>query len=830
MSTNDPSPASVTPLLSDLLRQCNVTKGYRVVNCKRAHRLQEKILQLIHVDRSESGPNFTHGSYLRKCQAGQSQVPEYVRVERIKRKGDGSMRIYGPILIGVESTPLYPLGPADALFVTPRTFSGSMDDFDAVVQGISCSHEFDETTTCFIRPEAKPASVEQAFHLHDFVYLRASGRDCDPSRADLLRVAQITELQGAQPSKVLLLDPHEDKSRPYLRAQGKSMRITSNRIRGRCWVQTVPSVAEADDKMGQHFDQDTFYVIGQTLPVCKECASSHERRHNVRRKLAKKPLAVLDLFSGAGGLGLGFAQSEIAECRWAIEQDVCAAKTFSAAHPGARVYAGDANDALIAVIAKQFHGVLPRPGEVDVILTGPPCQGFTLANCNHSDEDPRNLLVPVALSYIDIYRPRWAIIENVTGLVDKNNGTVGDVKQGMPRLVMSALVTLGYSVRLATISAASMGVPQSRTRVVVVAAKAGEVLPDLPLPSHTVAGSQSAREWSILSGLDDTVEFKVASRRRDDGQAPRRWVSAWEAVGDLERFDWENPHIVYPADKDDPEDSYRQRRLLKVPSFACNIVPASRTLGIGPVKSKYHSRPKSEHQLLARSWRRKKSDAGEEQVSQHRTVAPTLGDAERVANVDLKPGANHLSWRQFRPRLTPHYLRFSSEAFGNNNCYPSAYQRCDPEDIFSTTLTEISPSSLHGTVLHWNQYRTLSIREAARSQGFPDWLHFETGGDFANAAKQIGNAVPIPLASALGVALREAIIDRTVRHRPTEKKAPATNAAASPDAQPLDNIHHQGAAPSAAMAGGGGNETPTACFQVAEIPPFKQKRTAQRGF
>ncbi len=59
----------------------------------------------------------------------------------------------------------------------------------------------------------------------------------------------------------------------------------------------------------------------------------------------------------------------------------------------------------------------------------------------------------------------------------------------------------------------------------------------------------------------------------------------------------------------------------------------------------------------------------------------------------------------------------------------------------------------HGSMIHPKQRRLLTVRECARAQGFPDWVHFETNENLSSAHRQIGNAVPIPLGQALGKAL-----------------------------------------------------------------------------
>ena len=90
-----------------------------------------------------------------------------------------------------------------------------------------------------------------------------------------------------------------------------------------------------------------------------------------------------------------------------------------------------------------------------------------------------------------------------------------------------------------------------------------------------------------------------------------------------------------------------------------------------------------------------------------------------------------------------------------NNNFAGLYGRIDWEGFFSTTVTNPDPNAKQGRVLHPDQHRVVSVRECARSQGFKD--DFQFYGILLERYRQIGNAVPPPMARALGHEIRKAL-------------------------------------------------------------------------
>jgi DNA (cytosine-5)-methyltransferase 1 len=171
---------------------------------------------------------------------------------------------------------------------------------------------------------------------------------------------------------------------------------------------------------------------------------------------------VLDSFAGAGGFSLGFEQ---AGCfiSGAIEIDGWASSTFAHNHPNANVVTEDICQLEEKDLLKIF-----KNNEPDIILGGPPCQGFSIANINRGDpKDPRNSLFQEFIRLGKIFCPKAMIMENVPNLINiktKNNENVIDI-------IKNELSNLGYNVYINILSATDYGVPQIRKRLFIIASK-----------------------------------------------------------------------------------------------------------------------------------------------------------------------------------------------------------------------------------------------------------------------------------------------------------------------------------------------------------------------
>ncbi|WP_165618123.1 DNA cytosine methyltransferase [Mycolicibacterium porcinum] len=168
-------------------------------------------------------------------------------------------------------------------------------------------------------------------------------------------------------------------------------------------------------------------------------------------------LRVLSLFSGAGGLDLGFERvgAQTVVC---VDNDPEACKTLRYNRPEWDVFEGD------------IRNYVPDVEDIDIVIGGPPCQGFSSAG-KGDPNDPRNFLWQEYFRVVDAVKPRALVLENVSALAHGRNG---DHLSG----IIASLEKSGYKFAMGVLNAADFGVPQSRRRLIVIGLKDGT--PSLP--------------------------------------------------------------------------------------------------------------------------------------------------------------------------------------------------------------------------------------------------------------------------------------------------------------------------------------------------------------
>lgn len=190
--------------------------------------------------------------------------------------------------------------------------------------------------------------------------------------------------------------------------------------------------------------------------------------------LKTEKLRVLDTFAGAGGFSLGF---ELAGCEvvGAVELDAWACDTFSYNHPAAVVMRGDISKVQDDEIVATFGKAKP-----DIVIGGPPCQGFSIANRNAGDpKDPRNSLFKDFVRIGRIFSPTFMVMENVPNLLAAKTHD-GEL---VIEIIAKSLRDLGYHVYWKVLQATDFGVPQIRTRLFVIASSIPLAEP-FPSPTH----------------------------------------------------------------------------------------------------------------------------------------------------------------------------------------------------------------------------------------------------------------------------------------------------------------------------------------------------------
>jgi DNA (cytosine-5)-methyltransferase 1 len=195
-----------------------------------------------------------------------------------------------------------------------------------------------------------------------------------------------------------------------------------------------------------------------------------------------KKITVFDLFCGTGGFsyGLGLAAPGMVETRLGIDILEPCLKTFAANHPHATVIHNDIRRVSCEEIS---HKTGLKRDDVDIIIGGPPCQGFSSIRPFRSSnrDDPRNTLFEQFANIVNYFRPRSLVFENVVGLATHKSGST--INQ-----IVECFADIGYECDWRILNAAHYGVPQRRERLVLIGVERGIPL-HFPAPTHESNGS-----------------------------------------------------------------------------------------------------------------------------------------------------------------------------------------------------------------------------------------------------------------------------------------------------------------------------------------------------
>lgn len=181
----------------------------------------------------------------------------------------------------------------------------------------------------------------------------------------------------------------------------------------------------------------------------------------MRAKNLKKGFSAVDLFSGCGGLTLGLKQAGF-RVLGAVDNDDLSMETYKANHAEVKTWQLDIRKLAASKVMRRLR---LRPGQLDLLASCPPCQGFsTMRTLNGSRHtlDAQNDLVFDFLRFIRVFRPKSVMLENVPGLAKDRR--ISHFKRGLWRL--------GYRYKCGVLNAADYGVPQRRRRMIVVASRA----------------------------------------------------------------------------------------------------------------------------------------------------------------------------------------------------------------------------------------------------------------------------------------------------------------------------------------------------------------------
>jgi len=207
----------------------------------------------------------------------------------------------------------------------------------------------------------------------------------------------------------------------------------------------------------------------------------------------RKP-TVIDLFCGAGGLSKGFEMAGY-NILLGIDFDKYSIKTFQENHKTAGIILDDIKN----VDAKRIRELIGDE-EVDVIVGGPPCQGFSMAG-RRDQNDPRNSLFAEFVRIVNDLKPKWFVMENVTGLLITKTAGGEDVG----KIIKREFGKIGYKVENKILIAADYGVAQRRRRVFFIGTNTGEQI-RFPFPTHSktpqvLIDGTKLKRWVPVSSL-----------------------------------------------------------------------------------------------------------------------------------------------------------------------------------------------------------------------------------------------------------------------------------------------------------------------------------------
>jgi len=390
---------------------------------------------------------------------------------------------------------------------------------------------------------------------------------------------------------------------------------------------------------------------------------------------------VASLFSGCGGLDLGFIQAGF-EVAWANDFFKEAVDTYKK-NIGDHIVYGD----ITKIPSKDI------PNDIDILLGGFPCQGFSIANIKRSMKDERNFLYKELMRLVKDKKPKFFVGENVKGLLSIQNGQV-------IKMIINDFKSLGYNVEYRLLKTSNYGVPQNRERVVIVGNRLGLKNP-FPKITHGIENDLLNKNIKPSISVKDVVGHLANIRTRD------------------KPFELNGKMIYNHIARTNVADKFWGRKEKVNQHDICDYLKYWRN------KSEWTTSKIDKHFGYAHTaghWFRKDNNSGS---------IPNPKDwwgLKKLLNFDDK-------YDKAVTELVLKDIKFEQSLRINNWETPS------------DTLTATGPE------IHPNKKRRMSVRECAIIQTFPDDFIFE--GSLGNMYKQIGNAVPVLFAKKIAEVIKK---------------------------------------------------------------------------
>lgn len=404
--------------------------------------------------------------------------------------------------------------------------------------------------------------------------------------------------------------------------------------------------------------------------------------------MKKKSYKVISLFSGAGGMDIGFINSGF-EIVWANDFFKEAVESYRN-NIGDHIVYGD--------ITKIKSSEMPD--DIDLVIGGFPCQGFSVANTKRSMKDERNFLYKEMLRVIKDKKPKFFVAENVKGILSMEHGKIIE-------MIKKDFESIGYKVDARLLNAAEYGVPQARERVVIIGNRLGLDNP-YPKATHWV----DSKKYSSKKGLKKPITVK-------------------ETIGFLSNVPLSNN----PVTLDDGMVIYNHMAATNVydkfwgRKYNVNQHDICDYLKMWRDKSGYTTKKVDDHfgyKYTAGHWFRKDNNSGS---------IPKPSDwweLKKILGFDNK-------YDKKVTTMVEKEIKFEQSL------------RITNWDRPSDTITATSPE------IHVNKERRLSARECAMLQTFP--MNYKFEGSLNIVYRQIGNAVPVKLAEQISKEIYDALVE-----------------------------------------------------------------------
>lgn len=486
-----------------------------------------------------------------------------------------------------------------------------------------------------------------------------------------------------------------------------------------------------------------------------------------RLQLGGKP-RVLDIFAGCGGLSLGFHSAGF-EIIGSVECDSIAAESHAVnfykniseeiwrVHTTARDITIIEPDQLVSELLLGDE----VSNAIDVIIGGPPCQAFARVGrsklrevADHPEafrQDPRANLYLRYLHYVKSLRPLALLMENVPDALNYGGHNIAEE-------MCEALTESGYNCGYTLLNAVYYGVPQMRERMFMIAyANELKTQVNFPNPTHWIElprGYEGSRQVALkhLSGkkqnkvsvqldLLNTNNFSSYISPPLPHQGLERAISASEAIGDL-------PPITLHLEGKLKRGAKRFTTLIP---YSKKLEPSSYALKLRQWEGFEGNGGVKDHIIRALSQRDfeifHRMLPGEQYPEAHKHAIDILNEKlEQLKQSNRNVEFGSVEYDTLKNKIVPPYDPYK---------FPNKWRKMDADKPARTLMAHLGKDSYSHIHYDSNQARTISVREAARLQSFPDGFIF--AGTMNPAFRQIGNAVPPLLAAAIANQMFEQI-------------------------------------------------------------------------